>query len=105
MHAQTEQYVTSATQSSTSEICSSSSLPEIMAAQRKMHASWLRQSMNPMMVLSHWVFSTRCSSWIMKRLVATAEGKQQNASRHRQNSGQDFSPTRPEMQKSPLQHV
>ena len=61
--------------------------------------------MKPMMQLSHLVFSTRISSWIMKREVATAEAKQQVTSQQRQNSGQFFSPTLPEMHMSPLQHV
>jgi hypothetical protein len=41
----------------------------------------------------------------MNRFVATALGKQQKASTHKQNSGQDFSPSRPEMHMPPLQHV
>ena len=105
MQAHTLQYVTSAMQSRMSAARSMSSFCEIMAAMRKMHASWLRHSMKPMRKLSHGVFSTRISSWIMNLFVATADGKQQNASTHRQNSGQDFSPHRPEMHVSPLQQV
>ena len=55
-----------------------------------------------MMVLSHWVFSTRCSSWIMKRLVATAEEAAKRLEAQAK-LGQDFSQAA-EMG-SPLQHV
>ena len=105
IHAHTEQYVISEMQSNMSAACSMESSLDTMATTLKIHASWFINNMKPMMPLSHCVFMTRCSSCIKNLFVATADGKHQNTSHAKHNSGLFCSPQRPEMHDPPLQHV